>query len=221
VSAERPATFETRGDLAREQLRRRGALYDGDVEDEVRARLERLTEDARRAFALVCAERAMAWHEGLPPEEQRPFTLGWGPTLKAIRAGLTGETADARARVQEALDAFRASPYDHSDGQDGPDDADEDAAAASIYAAECSLDGSVDPAVWAASRMVEIGYGIAQDELGLDSNEFEWDAAADPPSPLAQENMHAAVSDELKRQLADLQELEAGDIAGFLGRRRA
>lgn len=54
----------------------------------------------------------------------------------------------------------------------------------------------------------------------MDSNEFEWDPAADPPSPLAQENMHPAVIDELKLQLGDLQELQGGDLAGFLRRGR-
>lgn len=212
--------FRTRGHLAREQLRRRGLPYFIDVADEVRSRLERLPDGARRAFALVCAERAMAWHLRLPDAEQRPFTLEWRPVLGAIRAGLVNDDEKAGERVGAALDAYHSSPYDHSEGQEGPDDADEDAAAAAIYAAQCFQDGSVDSAAWAAGRMVDIGFAIAETELGLDPNEFEWDAAADPPSPLAQENMHPAVANELRRQLDDVHDLTRVDVANFLARRQ-
>ena len=101
--------YRTRGDLAREQLWRRGTPYFIDVADEVRNRLERLADDARRAFALVCAERAMSWHVRLPETEQRPFTLGWRPVLEAIRAGLLDDAEKAGERVRAALDAYRAT----------------------------------------------------------------------------------------------------------------
>jgi hypothetical protein len=68
--------------------------------------------------------------------------------------------------------------------------------------------------------MLDIGFVIADKELGLDPNEFEWDATADPPSPLAQENMHPAVADELRRQLDDLDDLTRGDVANILARRQ-
>jgi hypothetical protein len=82
--------YPTQGDLAREQIRRRGLLYFGDVQDEVRRRLQQLPDDARRAFAVSCAARLMAQHEQLPASEQRLFTIGWRPILDAIWSGLAG-----------------------------------------------------------------------------------------------------------------------------------
>jgi hypothetical protein len=108
----------------------------------------------------------------LPESEQRPFTLGWRPVLEAIRASLLNDAERARERVGGALDAYHASPYDHSEGQEGPD-ADEDAAAAAIYAVQCFQDASVESAAWAAGRMVNIGFAIAEQELGLDAAMIE------------------------------------------------
>jgi hypothetical protein len=136
--------YRTQGDLAREQLRRHGTPYFVDVAAEVRSRLERLPHDARRAFALVSAERAMAWHLRLHEAEQRSFTLGRRPVLEAIRTGLLDDADRAHERVGVALNAYHASAYDHSESQEGPDDADEDAAAAAIYAARCFQDASLD-----------------------------------------------------------------------------
>ncbi len=197
--------FPTGGDLAREQVCRRGLPYFADVEADIQSRLERLPVRARIAFALACAERLMRQHQELP--EPRPFTLGWRPLLDTMWLGLEGIAGDAGDRVKEALRAFYASPFDHDLGQDGPDDADDDAAAASIFAAECFASGDARLASAAAARAVESAFLVAGDDLALDSNEFEWDPAAEPML-LAQEAMHPAVQVELKRQLSDLELLE-------------
>jgi hypothetical protein len=177
------------------------------VELEVERRLERLTPEARKAFSLACAERLMRWHEGLREDEQRPFTLGWRPVLDTMWRGLEGVCTEAVQRVQEALASFHASPYDHDEGQDGPDDADEDAAAASIYAAECFVNGDSQSAFWAASRALELAFRLADEELQLDPNDFVWAPSAEP-MPLTREAMHPAVHWELQRQLSDLSMLE-------------
>ena len=93
----------------------------------------------------------MARHERLPISEQRPFTLSWRPVLDAMWVGLAGQREEASQVVTEALRAYYHSLYNHSDGPDGPNDADENAAAASIYAAECFLDGGVAEACWAVA----------------------------------------------------------------------
>ena len=203
--ADHQTLFPTRGDLAREQVRRRGLLYFADVQADIQSRLERLPAEARRAFALACAERVMRQHQNLP--NPRPFTLGWRPVLDTMWFGLDGVAGDVGDRVREALRAFHASPFDHDLGQEGPDDADDDAAAASIYAAECFVNGDARFAGLAAARVVDSSFSVAGDDLALDPNEFVWDPAAEP-MPLAREAMHPAVQRELRRQLSDLELLE-------------
>jgi hypothetical protein len=198
----------TWGDIARERARSQGLLYYADVRDEVARILGEASPDARRAFALACAERAMAWHLQLPPSEQRGFTLAWRPILDAIRAGFRGDLG-ASATVRSALDAFHSSPYDHSDGPDRPDEADEDAAAAAIYAAECFLSGEAKPAEWAAGRIVDIQMVEAERELELD---------LPGPDDLARENIHPRVQTELRLQLDDLAALSRGRLATVLDR---
>jgi hypothetical protein len=201
-----PGDDRTWGERAREHARRHGLLYFGDVREEVARQLADASPDARRAFALACAERAMAWHRRLPPEDQRPFTVGWRPILDAIRASLLGDRR-AASTVRAALDAFHAGALDHADGPDGPDDADEDAAAAAIYAAECFMSGAVDDAAWAAGRIVDIRLNRAARDL----------RTGDPgPDGLARENGHPSVQAELKRQLDDLAALRRGDLRSVL-----
>lgn len=195
----------TWGDLAREQMRRRGVPYFADVQVEIQGRLERLPVEARKAFAVACAERLMRQHEGLP--SPRRFTLDWRPVLHIMWHGLEGLARDAADRVRETLSAFHASPFDHDLGQDGPDDANDDAAAASIYAAECFVSGDAQFAGLSAGRAVDWAFFVAGEELGLDWNDFVWDPAAEP-MPLAREAMHPAVQGELRRQVADLELLE-------------
>ena len=199
--------YPTQGDLAREQLRRRGIRYFADVQREIGERLARLSHSARKAFALACAERLLRWHEHLPDEEKRTFTLSWRPLLEVMWPGLENDSEECRHRVSQALEAFRAGPYDHDQGQDGPDDADEDAAASCVYAAECYLAGDVQSARWSAERAVDVAFRLADEALRLDPNDFVWDPAAEP-MPLAKEAMHAAVQAELNTQLSDLDLLE-------------
>jgi hypothetical protein len=199
--------FPTWGDLAREQLRRRGIPYFADIQAEFVSRLARLSPTARKGFALACAERLMKWHERLAKPEQRPFTLGWRPVLDVMWLGMEGQCEEAPHRVNQALEEFHASPFDHDEGQDGPDDADEDAAAACICAAECFVKGDALFACGSASRAIDLAFRIANEELHLDPNDFVWDPSAEL-MPLAQEAMHPAVQAELRRQLSDLQMLE-------------
>lgn len=203
--------FPTWGDLCREQLRRRAIPYFLDVHAEIARRLPGLSPEARAAFAVTCAERAMRWHERLPPNDQRPFTLGWRHALDAIWQGLERKDEQSIRRVQEALASFRASPYCHSDGQEGPDDANDHPAAASIFAAECFAEGSARSAEWASERAFEQASNIADDELHLDPNLFVWDPAAEP-MPFAKAAMQPVVQHEIRRQLATMELLETSAV---------
>lgn len=199
--------YPTWGDLAREQVRRRSLLYFGDVRQDIHGRLTILSPLARTAYALACAERLMRAYEHLPASQRSDFTVSWRPILDVMWAGLAEQHPDALHQVQTALDAFYASPYNHDDGPDGPQEADEDAAAASISAAQCYLSGDVQPADEAGSLAIDAAFRIADQDLQLDPNDFVWDPNAEP-MPLACEAMHPAVQTELQSQLADITLLE-------------
>ena len=197
--------YPTWGDFAREQVRRAGMLYFADVEDEIRYRLDRLSVDARQAFALSYAHRLMCRHEQLPQSEQRPFTLSWRPVLDAMWIALTSPSPNTTRQVDDALEAYYTGPFNHNQGQDGPDDADEDAAAASIHAAECFRYGETKYAMRAASRAVDVAFKVAQDELEREGNVYHPDLQR---ILFAKEAMSSAVQAELRRQLNDLDALE-------------
>ena len=139
-------------DVARREVMKRECLYFADVLAELRHRIRR---EARPLFAATCAERLLTRHLALRAADQRPFTVGWRSPLNSLWQALESpETGDA-APVKRALQTFREGNLNHSDGQDGPDDADHDPAAACIYAAEAYLNPNEDFAFWAASRVVD------------------------------------------------------------------
>jgi len=124
--------------------------------------------------------------------------------IDALWRDLTGD-GDAFSTVSHALGRFYLSPYQHNDGPDGPSDADEDEAAAAIYAAECLMHGCVDTAVYAGSRGVDAAFeqaaiSTARDDVyGVD--EFVSQVA------------HPVVQGELSRQTDDLKFLVREGVA--------
>jgi hypothetical protein len=139
-----------------DSLAARGLLNPVTVVDQAEHRLQGLRPEARTAFAVLCAQRLMDAHLLLPPSEQRPFTLSWAPVLQEIWAGLSNPNdLSGKAVVEGHLNAFYESPFNHDLREDGPDDADDDAAAGSIYAAQAFCRGDVKPARWAASRLID------------------------------------------------------------------
>ncbi|MER7708917.1 hypothetical protein ABTX81_39325 [Kitasatospora sp. NPDC097605] len=85
--------------------------------------------------------------------------------------------------------------YCHNDGQDGPDDADESAAAATLYAAHTYLFGCHDFAVWTSGRGVEAVEEHLQ-RLAETEDETEGDDVL--------VDTDEALAAELRRQLQDL-----------------
>ncbi|MEV7931254.1 hypothetical protein [Kitasatospora sp. NPDC088264] len=156
----------------------------------VEERLKAASTSERGVFAAGVAERLMNWHEALPEDEQAPFTVGLRPLLNSVWEGVLGDTT-AFSAVNRGVAEYMLSEYCHNDGQDGPDDADESAATATLYAAHAYLFGCYDFAHWTSRRAVEavdqhLEYLAEQeeDELVPDTDE--------------------ALASELQRQLRDL-----------------
>jgi hypothetical protein len=206
----------TYGDLAKEQVLRHGMLWDGDVLEEVKISLVKIPVKARKVFALSCAEVLMKLYEGLPAAGQSEFVLSCRPLLDIMWDGLQGENDSAPGLVEDFLAEFYSSPYNE---EDGPDDVDTDAAAASIFAAECFISGDLDSALNAAARVADTACNTAYDELGLNEKESSW-TPSDDPCPLAEACMHSLMQDELRRQLNVLHELQISVSPAIISRIR-
>jgi hypothetical protein len=198
----------TAGDVARKELAQLGLAYFQEAEQRQRTLLEGMRHEQRTAFAAAVAERLLRAHEGLPSDQRKPYTLGWRGLLDAVWRGLADDD-QAFDDVSAVLARFYLSPQHHNRGQDGPNEADDDAVAATYYAAECFLHGCTDFAAWAAHRGVEAAVRVAEGDAAwwarqpADVSEFGWVLA------------HPACQGELARQLEDLGRLaERGDVLG-------
>ncbi|WP_369394898.1 hypothetical protein AB5J72_51065 [Streptomyces sp. CG1] len=157
---------------------------------QVEKRLKAVSSGERGVFAAGVAERLMSEHEAMPEDEQAPFTVNLRPLLNSVWEGVLGDQT-AFSAVKRGVAEYMLSEYCHNDGQDGPDDADESAAAAALHAAQAYLFGCQDFAIWTSSRAVE-----AIDQRLQDLAEEEGDE--DLPDP------DEALAAELQRQLQDL-----------------
>jgi hypothetical protein len=127
----------------------------------------------------------MRTHEALPVREQAEYTLGLRPLLNALWEAALGNPT-AFGEIKHGMGEYLLSEYCHNDGQNGPGDADEPAAAAVLYTAAAYLFGTSDLASTVSSRAVE-----AVDERLTTEDGY----AGDPDGVLAA---------ELHRQLHDL-----------------
>ena len=154
----------------------------------VRQRLTDMNDGQQAMFACAVAERLLSRHEGLPAGQQWEFTISLRPLLNAAWDMACGDQTRFTV-LKQGLGEFYLSEYCHNDGQDGPDDADESAAAAVLYAAEFAMHGCLEFAIGAGLRDEE-----AADNAGWDSDgELAEDADEDE-----------LVYTELRRQLFDL-----------------
>jgi hypothetical protein len=181
-----------------EALAARNLLNPVAVVAESEARLERLQPEARAAFALLCAQRLVDAHLRLPKSEQRPFTLSWAPVLQVIWAGLEArDSSSAKATVRDSLTAFYEGPFNHNLGQAGPPDADDDAAACAIYAAQAFCRGDAKSARWAAGRLIDATDAIMKGEY------------KSSPEGLVEKLAHPSMQIEVDRLLTTLSMLES------------
>lgn len=120
----------------------------------VEERLKAASSGERAVFTAGVAERLMSRHEALPKDEQAPFTVSLRPLLNSVWEGVLSDST-AFSAVKRGVGEYLLSEYCHNDGQDGPDNADESAAASTLYAAHAHLFGCQEFAVWTSSRAVE------------------------------------------------------------------
>ncbi|MEU9138963.1 hypothetical protein AB0D33_23905 [Streptomyces sp. NPDC048404] len=156
----------------------------------VEERLKSVSSGERSVFTAGVAERLMSRHEALPEDERAPFTLSLRPLLKAVWEGALGDST-AFSAVSRGVAEYMLSEYCHNDGQDGPDDADESAAAAVLYAAHAYLFGCQDFAIWTSARAVEAIDEHLQYLAEIEENE-------------GPDDTDEALASELRRQLRDL-----------------
>ncbi|MEU4381005.1 hypothetical protein, partial [Micromonospora echinofusca] len=103
------------------------------LSEQVRSRVLAANAGTAVAFAALTAERLMR----LDPQGL-PFTQGLRPLLDLVWRAAAGDQT-AFKPIAVALGGFYMSEYCHNDGQTGPADADDDPAAATLFAAECFL----------------------------------------------------------------------------------
>lgn len=143
-------------------------------------------------FAAAPADRLFRWYDARPEDERRPYSLTWRPVLEDIWAHLTGDDS-AYARISRALGEYYLGPYSNN-GLEGPDDIDQDEAAATFYAANCVMHGLVDFALLSASRATN---NVDHEWFGKD-----------------EERHRAEIAKELRRQAADLAAIAAAAHTG-------
>lgn len=138
-------------------------------------------------YATAPAERLFRCYDARPEAERRSYSLTWRPVLQDVWDHLAGDDS-AYARISRALGEFYLSPYSNN-GYDGPDDIDQDEAAATYYTANCVMHGIVDFAILSASR-------------ATDNIDHEWYGKDE-------ERRQAEITREIRRQASDLAAITA------------
>ncbi|WP_422743833.1 hypothetical protein ACN27B_05990 [Micromonospora sp. WMMD754] len=160
------------------------------LSEQVRSRVLAASAGTAVAFAAVTAERLIR----LDPR-RLPFTQSLRPLLDLVWRAAAGDQT-AFKPIAVALGEFYLSEYCHNDGQDGPDDADDDPAAAILFAAECYLHAEPAFAVHVAGRAID----AADHRVELASEGRAGDEAVDV-------DPEDAMVAEVRRQRADLDAL--------------
>ncbi|MER6560218.1 hypothetical protein ABT300_21285 [Streptomyces sp. NPDC001027] len=115
-----------------------------ELQAEVADRLAAVSAGERVVFAVGVAERLMRVQEALPAPERAEYAVGLRPMLNALWEGALGN-ASAFGEIKHGLGEHLLSEYCHNDGQAGPGDAHEPAAAAVLHTAVAYLFGAGDP----------------------------------------------------------------------------
>ena len=123
-------------------------------EAELAGRLAAASPDERVVFAVGVAERLMRAEEALPAHEQAEYALGLRPMLNALWEAALGNPSGF-GEIKHGLGEYLLSEYCHNDGQHGPGDADEPAAAAVLHTAVAYLFGAGESVSRVSSRAVE------------------------------------------------------------------
>jgi hypothetical protein len=181
----------TWGEIAKDAVRRRGYLYFSEVLDQLNKELRSVSYEA---IGASCAERLLSSHLRLPEGEQQPFTVGCRRPLDCIWSVLASgpESPGLSEEIRQWLNAFYTGPLNHDEGQDGPNDADHDPAAASIYAAESLISHSPQAAGYAMSRVIDHAFSCAataRETTGPGKGNID-EFIADCCHPITQQELH-------------------------------
>jgi hypothetical protein len=153
---------------------------------QVSERLAETPPEQRALFAAGVAERLLTAHEARPVAARKDFTMRLRPLLDDVWAAACGDQTVARDITQRLGEFYVSDLYAHGDDED----ADEDAAAAVLHAAECYVHSAVEYAVWARDRAA-----FAADELVQSGYSGDW-------APVGESA--GAIQRELERQWQDL-----------------
>ncbi|MBL8219400.1 MAG: hypothetical protein JNL62_09225 [Bryobacterales bacterium] len=142
--------------------------------DNLETRISRLPETARAVIAAGAAWRLMRNHLDLPESLQIDFVLTWSDVVSMLWDNVADSGGEPRRVLSTKLEDYYLGPYSHKLGEDALPGADEDAAAAAIYAVEAYCTGNVKDAVCAAMQLVTEAATRAN-RIAFDSGE-PWNA---------------------------------------------
>lgn len=122
--------------------------------ESITARISRLPNSARVAIAVGAAQRLMDDQRSLPEEQQNEFVISWAPALALTWRTLLSPTPEIDRALRDLLDEYYSGPYCHELEDEALPGADEDAAAAAIYAVEAHCRQSAKSACSGALRLL-------------------------------------------------------------------
>jgi hypothetical protein len=130
-------------------------------------RINALPESARVAIAVAAAQRLMDAQISASEEQRSEFAVGWAPSLSLIWQQLVTPSVEADKVLRDRLKAYYSGPYSYKLGDEALPGADEDVAAAAIYANEAYCLHSAKSAACGALSLVEAAC-LKADELNGD-----------------------------------------------------
>lgn len=122
--------------------------------ESVEKRINSLPRPGRAAIAVSAAQRLMKEHLVALEDQTSTFTVGWAPYLDLIWRVLSSPSEVLDRDIRDKLDDYYSGPFCHELGEDALDGADEDAAAAAIYAVEAYCQGTAKSATSGTLRLL-------------------------------------------------------------------
>jgi hypothetical protein len=151
----------TWGEIAREEIQKRGLLFFSDVVDDVRSLPQ---AEIRAVLAVAAAHRLarMRVGDGEADELDRQCAAAIHEMWLLLIAGTPSTSGEWPwlLRLREAI---------HGDG----DDEDRDVVAATLFAAQALADGNADAAAWAVSRLIDGCFASVDEEARMSTGQVD------------------------------------------------
>jgi len=122
--------------------------------DRLAARIGALPEPARAVIAAGAAWRLMREHLELPEHLRMDFTVTWANVVSMLWEDVASSSEHVKRVLDTKIQEYYSGPYCHELAEDALPGAEEDAAAAAIYAAEAYCTGNAKHAVCAAMQLL-------------------------------------------------------------------